>query len=63
MMLILVVNMKKLVGKKFKVKMPDEMLFKLNSGLNLHKEVVVRSDDDGYTIVFSVGVIDAISSE
>ena len=53
--------MKKLSGQKFKVHMPDEMLLKLNAGLNSHKEVVIRSDDDGYTIIFSTGVIDEIT--
>jgi hypothetical protein len=54
---------KKLIGKKFKVKMPDEMLAKLNSGLNSHKEVVIRSDDDGYTIIFGVGFVNEIKCE
>jgi hypothetical protein len=54
---------KKLIGKKFKVKLPDGMLAKLNEGLNRNKEVIIRSDDDGYTIVFGDGFVNEINCE
>ena len=39
--------------KKFKVTYPNEMLDKLNDGLNRKKQVLVVSVDDGYIIVFT----------
>jgi hypothetical protein len=44
--------------KKFKVTHPNEMLGKLNDGLNRHKQVLVVSIDDGYIIIYADDLLD-----
>jgi hypothetical protein len=51
---------KKYSGKRFKVSTVDEMLVKLNVGLNLNKQVLVVSDEIGFTIVFMDGILNDI---
>jgi hypothetical protein len=44
--------------KKFKVTYPNEMLDKLNDGLNRNKQILVVDVDDGHIIVYADDLLD-----